>query len=189
MIVKLNHKSPYVLLLSALSFVLVGCHSMHTYPVNDNIYHPVVASSQDVQVFRNTPARPYKVVAVVDSFLSVELTREIKRNQLLDLQQKAVEAGGDGIIELEALEETRTGMLLDPTLPTGNWKQGDFGLVFLRAKVVQFQDEPEWEEEQAEGNAPQVVRSTTNREQLMDLDSLVVIEKAPPAELETLPAL
>lgn len=176
------------LILPCSALLLAGCHAKQSHSVNENVYHPFVKNSSDVQVFRDTPARPYQVVAIVDSFLSVELTREVKRNQLLDLQAKAAAAGADGIIELEALEENRTGMLLDPTLPTGNWKQGNFGLVFLRGKAVRFQNEPEWEERQAAGEPSQIVRSESNREILMDLDSLVVREKAPVAEAETLPA-
>ncbi len=167
-------------LLSVL--ILTGCHARFAHPVNNNVYHKVAEEARDVQVFQGKPARSYTVVAVVDSFLSAEFTREVKRNQLLDLQRKAMEAGGDGLVELEALEEQREGMIIDPTLPSGTWKQGDFGLVFLRAKAVRFQT-PEWEERQSTVKENTIEGLSQGLGQSLDLDSIEV-QEAPKQEAQ-----
>lgn len=167
--------------------LLVGCHAKESHSVNENVYHPITQNPRDISVFTDAPNRPYQVIAVVDSFLSVELTREVKRNQLIDLQNKAAEAGADGLVEVEALEENRTGMVIDPTLPTGNWKQGDFGLVFLRAKAVRFQQEPEWEDRKA-AEATLGIDENDNLVNQMNLDSLVVKESPKIVEPDALPA-
>ena len=165
----------FPLLLAALVFA--GCTSTKVYRLTEEQF-PATQNPEDVRLFLGQVQRPHVRIAHVNSYLDRDKTVATKREQLEDLRRRAARLGAEAVVSVRLLREKHRGYELDPTVPFGALRQGQYDLYFLRGTAIRFVSQ----EEEAQGIGEYGEYPATT----FDVDVIPEVETSDPRE-ENLP--
>ena len=94
--------------------------------------------AESVELLTRKPARPYREIAVVDSFRAKKLDADTTARMMEDLRKKAAALGADAVVEVRRLEDRHEGFTNNPRTPFPSVMQGEWKTYFFRGTAVRY---------------------------------------------------
>ena len=116
---------------------LLACGAKKVHYLSEQRFSPT-PESEEIKLFVNDVQRPHVALAVVESFSRRETDTETKRQQLLDLRQRARDLGADAIVNVRFLNNEIRGFVVDEAVPFRSYRQGRYEMYFLRGTAIKY---------------------------------------------------
>ncbi|MGC8741087.1 MAG: hypothetical protein ACP5QZ_02530 [Candidatus Sumerlaeaceae bacterium] len=93
---------------------------------------------RSVELLTKAPDRPYREIAVVDSFRAKKLDPEVTARMMEDLQKKAARFGADAVVDVRRLADRHEGFVNNPRTPFPSLMQGQWKTYFFRGRAIRY---------------------------------------------------